>query len=115
MESDCIKLGDLPDVGRAYEMADIVVNPAPVGTGLKIKSIEALAFGKPLVATPHAATGLEMYEGEALFIGDTPQHFAQAVIRLLGDEDLRMRMGRNALVCARNYSVVNELKLAHIF
>ena len=40
----------------AYDKADVVVNPAVVGSGLKIKNIEALGRGKVLVITSHSGT-----------------------------------------------------------
>ncbi len=51
-------LGPISDLTQFYEKVDLVVSPIRVGTGLKIKTIEALAFQCPVLATPHAAAEL---------------------------------------------------------
>jgi hypothetical protein len=51
--------GVVGSVREFYESVDVIVNPMTGGTGLKIKSLEALSFGKPLVATHDAMTGID--------------------------------------------------------
>ncbi len=51
-------MGHLADLGEFYKVVDLVVNPVQFGTGLKIKNVEALAFGKPLVTTTSGAVGM---------------------------------------------------------
>lgn len=53
------KLGFVKDPASFYRDVDVVINPNVGGTGLKIKSIEAMAHGKPLVATRDAMIGIE--------------------------------------------------------
>ncbi len=53
------KLGFVDDARTFYAACDIIINPNIGGTGLKIKSIEALAFGKALVATSDAMAGID--------------------------------------------------------
>lgn len=50
-------LGPVDQVGDFYRLVDAVVNPVEYGTGLKIKSIEAIAFEKPLLSTPYGWSG----------------------------------------------------------
>jgi len=52
------KLGFVESVVSFYEDMDIILNPNLGGTGLKIKSVEALSYGKPLVATADAMVGI---------------------------------------------------------
>ncbi len=52
------KAGFVEDVREFYQGLDLVINPNIGGTGLKIKSIEAMAYGKPLVATGDAMVGI---------------------------------------------------------
>lgn len=56
------KLGFVESVTSFYEEMDVVLNPNLGGTGLKIKSVEALSFGKPLVATADAMVGIASAE-----------------------------------------------------
>ncbi len=54
-----VKLGRVPDLEPHYKQAAVVINPVPYGSGLKIKSVEAMAFGKCLVTTLAGVSGLE--------------------------------------------------------
>ena len=50
--------GYVPDLADEYAAARVVINPAVAGTGLKIKTLEALAYLRPLVAWPNGVDGL---------------------------------------------------------
>jgi hypothetical protein len=54
----CLR-GFTADLDAVYAEADVVINPCFAGSGLKIKNLEALAQGKPLVTTPLGAEGIE--------------------------------------------------------
>ncbi|MEM7783654.1 MAG: glycosyltransferase, partial [Planctomycetota bacterium] len=51
-------MGAIDKLSTFYSSVDVIVNPVGFGTGLKIKNVEALSFGKPLVTTPHGMIGL---------------------------------------------------------
>lgn len=85
----------------AYREAKVVINPVTLGTGLKLKSVEALAAGKALVTTSCGADGLDEGRGQAFLLEDDPEHFGLAVARLLGDDTLRSRLEWRALDFAR--------------
>ncbi|MFL6416569.1 MAG: glycosyltransferase [Bryobacteraceae bacterium] len=90
-------IGWISSLGEAYERCAVVINPTIAGTGLKIKSVEALAYGKPLVAWENAVEGLES-EGESPFIAcESPSAFADAVIGLLEDPGRAKALGQLAL------------------
>ena len=80
-------------------MASATVSLAPIrlGGGTRLKILEAMALGTPVVATPKGAEGLALRNGEHLLMGDTPEAFAAAVIRLLRDPVLRRQVALNAL------------------
>ncbi len=59
-------LGRVDDVQDAYGIMDLVVNPMIGGTGLKIKTVEALAFGKPVLSTKAGGAGLEAIHPDLL-------------------------------------------------
>lgn len=77
--------GLVEDLGAAYARAQLCINPVRIGSGLKIKTVEALAHGRPLVTTPHGARGLEADAGRAFVVADAPEDFAAAVTRLVND------------------------------
>lgn len=89
-------LGFVKSLETEYEQAAVVVNPCRVGTGLKIKTIEALAWGKAHVAWPSAADGLrELGDVPAVIVHDAVA-FARAIVAQLDDEERRAALQRNA-------------------
>lgn len=59
-------VGLVDEVADAYRRIDLVVNPMVGGTGLKIKTVEALAFGKPVLSTKAGGAGLERIHPDLL-------------------------------------------------
>ena len=63
------------------------VAPIRVGSGIKIKVLEAFILGKPVVATSVAAEGIDFFDGNPESVQDTAEGFAAEIARLFGDED----------------------------
>ncbi len=82
-------LGLVPALQDEYARAAICVVPLLVGTGIKIKLVEALGFGKAVVSTSIGVQGLEGWAAEAIEVADDAGAFAHAIVRLLKDEKLR--------------------------
>lgn len=101
-----IKLGVLDRVTEAYRRAAVVVNPVQYGTGLNIKSIEALAHGMPLVCTESGSRGLEDQAGKAFVAVATHDSaaMAKAVLDLIEDGRERQRLGAAAIEGARAWN-----------
>ena len=106
-----ILTGKVTDLTSCYRSAKVVINPVRFGTGLKIKTIEALAMGKPLVTTRAGAAGLEGWEGNAFLIGDTPPEFVKAVLAVWTSPELRTGLMARAtrLAVTRNDTVLMHL------
>jgi glycosyltransferase involved in cell wall biosynthesis len=97
-------LNFVEDLDVEYREAKVVVNPTPVGTGLKIKSVEALAWAKPHVAWPVAADGLnELALCVPISIAHNVSEFADALIRFLQDDALCATMADKAYHFMRKY------------
>ena len=94
-------IGYVRNLMDAYRDASVVINPVALGTGLKVKSVEALAYGKALVTTSCGAEGLEDGRQGAFMLEDDPERFGHAVARLLDDENARTGLARRALAFAR--------------
>jgi glycosyltransferase involved in cell wall biosynthesis len=62
-------LGEFENIKEAYMEGYVVICPIQSGTGIKVKLLEALSFGKPSVATPAAAEGLEKFAGQYFLVG----------------------------------------------
>jgi glycosyltransferase involved in cell wall biosynthesis len=69
-----------------------VVVPLRVGSGTRIKILEAFAYGVPVVSTTIGAEGLDVTPGEHLAIADTADGLAAACVRLLTDDAARTAM-----------------------
>jgi glycosyltransferase involved in cell wall biosynthesis len=76
--------GYLPDPASFYESVRLVVVPLLSGTGISIKTIEALQHGKPVVSTTVGARGVNRNRDDGLLeIADAPEDFAERVSSLL--------------------------------
>jgi glycosyltransferase involved in cell wall biosynthesis len=78
-------LGFVEDLHAAYASASCAVVPLLQGGGTPLKFIEALAHGLPVIATPRAAAGLDVRDGEHCLIAGDADAFAEALVRVLGD------------------------------
>jgi len=74
--------------------AAVYVCPLLEGGGTRIKILDALAMGKPVVSTSVGCEGLRVRQRENVLIGDSPQDFAGSVIEALNDPALRQTLGR---------------------
>jgi len=101
------KLGRVEDLQSVYADADVVINPMLFGTGLSIKSLEALGYARPLVTTSVGARGLSEAADRAFLIADTPEAFSAAVINVLTEGDLSLMLSRNASEFALQWNQQN--------
>ena len=87
---ECVS--DPADIRPCFQAAWVFVVPLLVGGGTRLKILEAMSMGVPVVSTSVGAEGLGAENGMHLLIADTPQEFADAVVRLLNDSALQSRM-----------------------
>lgn len=87
--------GFVPDIRPLLNRAYVAVCPITVGAGIQTKVLEAMAMGKPVVATSKACQALSAKDGEDLLIADEPKAFAEAVVRVLRDDKLALKLGQN--------------------
>ncbi len=85
--------GAVPDVTPHYESAALVVAPIRLGSGTRLKVLEALGHGKALVATSTAVEGLDLRPGVDFEQADDPAAFAAACALLLRAPETRHRLG----------------------
>lgn len=81
------------DIRDAYARADIFLAPIRIGGGTRLKILEAMAAGLPIVSTTVGAEGLDLKEGENILLADDPQGFAEKVDILLKNPALRGKLG----------------------
>jgi glycosyltransferase involved in cell wall biosynthesis len=106
------KLGAVENKKLLYKRASLVVNPMLFGTGIKIKNVESLGYGMPLITTPVGAEGLEERANIAFLVAQNAEDFAQKVIITLSDKELRSNLSQLAFQFAQeiNDKNVNNLK-----
>ncbi|MFZ0314794.1 MAG: glycosyltransferase, partial [Candidatus Korobacteraceae bacterium] len=104
--------GTVDDVRPFYQSALTSVVPLRVGGGTRLKVLEAMAAGTPVISTTLGAEGLAVMPGEDILIADTPEAMADAVVGLQDDS----RQGRQLAANARrlvqmkyDWSVVGEI------
>jgi glycosyltransferase involved in cell wall biosynthesis len=95
--------GSVPDTRPYFREAETVVVPLLRGGGTRLKILEAAACGKPVVTTSLGVEGLHFRPGDDLLVADNATEFAESVLSLSADEDLRRRLGRNARSVAVGY------------
>jgi glycosyltransferase involved in cell wall biosynthesis len=76
--------------------ASVLAVPLLSGGGVRVKILEAMASGVPIVSTTIGCEGLAARAGEHLLVADTPTGFAEACARLLADDALARRLAENA-------------------
>jgi glycosyltransferase involved in cell wall biosynthesis len=85
----------LDDIQSAIAQSWTSVVPLRVGSGTRIKILEAMALGTPVISTSKGAEGLEVTHRKDILLADTPEEFAQTVLKLLEDENLRTELARH--------------------
>lgn len=97
--ADVVLRGAVADLAGEYASARVVVNPSPAGTGLPVKTVEALCHGRPVVATPAGSGGL----GRGVVTVESAEAFAAAIGRLLGDVEEWARRAADAAAAAARF------------
>lgn len=93
--------GKLPSLSAAYAHCDVMINPIMHGGGLKIKSIEALAHGKPLISSPEGAAGIPFPEQNGILVVKTRTEFITAALSVIHSPEMRKKMADQALTAAK--------------
>jgi len=84
--------GSVPDVRPWAEDCGAFVVPLRAGSGMRVKILNALAMGLPVVSTTIGAEGIAITDNENILLADGPDAFAQTTIRLLRDGELAARI-----------------------
>jgi len=103
--NDIIVTGLVNDVRPYLNKALVAVVPLRIGSGTRLKILEAWAAGVPVVTTSVGCYGLEFVPNEHLIVADNPNEFAKAVIKLVKNQNLRIRLSRAGMkLVERKYS-----------
>ena len=80
--------GWVPDIDPFVQASRMLVVPMRAGSGMRVKILDAMARGLPVVSTSVGCEGIAVVPGEHLLVADTAEAFADAVLRVLADDDL---------------------------
>jgi glycosyltransferase involved in cell wall biosynthesis len=95
--------GRVPSVVEHLRESSAVIVPLRIGGGTRLKIYEAMATGRAVVSTTVGAEGLDVHHGRDIILADDAHSFAQAVIMLLRDAQLRQRYENAAAATAARY------------
>ena len=87
--------GYVDDIRRTVARSQVSLVPLRSGGGTRLKILEAMALGTPVVSTSKGAEGLDVENNVHLLIADQPDDFARQVVALLNDPQLRARLAAN--------------------
>ncbi len=85
--------GTVPEVYPFLAVSSVVIAPLQVGSGTRLKILEALAMNRAVVSTSIGCEGLAVEDGKHLIVADQPEQFALAVIKLLNNQAMRIALG----------------------
>lgn len=106
-------VGEVENSRAFLRSKTMMVVPLFSGSGIRVKILEAMAEGRPVISSTIGAEGINAVDGAHLLIADTPDAFARQIRRLLKDKDEARRMGMHARAFIRenydNRKLVSDL------
>jgi polysaccharide biosynthesis protein PslH len=94
-------MGEVADAAAFIQSKAIMVVPLFSGSGMRVKIIEGMAYGKAIVSTPIGAEGIQVTDNVNIMIADQPDEFIRKIELLLEDEPFSIQLGKMAETFAR--------------
>ncbi|MFN2538851.1 MAG: glycosyltransferase, partial [Mycobacteriales bacterium] len=110
-------IADVPEIGPYLRRARVAVVPLRIGSGTRLKALDAMAAGRPVVGTAIGLEGLNIRDGREAIVADDPESFANAVVALLRDDDLAQRLvaaGRAFVEENHDWARIGDVFAAHV-
>jgi len=104
-------VGEVEDVLPHLQAARVTVMPLRAGSGTRLKALEAMAAGVPIVSTRLGVAGLEVRDGEHVLLAESSAELADAAAAVLRDDDLAERLaaaGRKLVESRYDWSIVTQ-------
>lgn len=112
LNENVIFTGYIQDIRPVIKSSTACIVPLQVGGGTRLKILEALALGTPVITTSKGAEGLTLQPERDLLVADSPSDFARAVIRVLSEPELREQLrvnGRKAVEAYDSHIIAENL------
>ena len=110
-------LGFVEDIRQTMSEARVFVCPITDGGGTKLKVLDAMAFGLPIVAHPIAIEGIDLVDGESVLLAETPSDFVAAISKVLFDTQIAEGLATRARDLAQaeyGYASITKDLLAYL-
>jgi len=87
---------DVPSAPVFMQSHEILIVPLLSGGGMRLKIVEAMALGMPIVSTRIGAEGIAVRDGESILFAEIPEEFVEKIGMLLANPALKKRLGKEA-------------------
>ncbi len=112
LKSHPIRVGRVDNLGLFYRNVDCIINPMAGGTGLKIKTIEAMAYGRPVIGTKSAFEGIQT--DCPLHALDAPQACVEAMAEIAGNQEVLADLARRSVSVFMEYQATTQRKIGEL-
>ena len=86
--------GSVNDVRPYIAESEIFIVPLRIGGGTRLKILEAMAMGKPVISTSIGAEGLDVEDGRNILLADMPEDFNRHIIELFQNNEKRSKLAK---------------------
>lgn len=90
--------GYVDDINEYVEKCDVMVVPIFIGSGMRVKILEALGKCIPVISTAIGAEGIDVVEGQDILVANNEKEFFNCIIKVKGDNELYTELQRNGLI-----------------
>jgi len=108
--------GFVDDVRPYMDEAAVMIVPLRIGSGTRLKILDAMAMGKAIVSTSVGCEGLKVTHGENILIADKTEDFATQIVNVLKNEDIRLLLQINARCLSELYdwnTIMNKQEMIY--
>ncbi|MFZ3166124.1 MAG: glycosyltransferase family 4 protein [Candidatus Methanoperedens sp.] len=95
-QDNIIYCGYIEDILSILHKCTVFISPLRIGGGTRLKILEAMAAGIPVISTSIGAEGIDIEDGENIVIADSTEIFANKTLELLNDNKLQVKIAVNA-------------------
>jgi glycosyltransferase involved in cell wall biosynthesis len=95
--------GFVDDIRPYVDEAAVIVVPIRIGSGTRLKILDAMAMGKAIVSTSVGCEGIDPVDGENICVADTPEEFCDKICQLISNSVLRTKIATNATNFAKAF------------
>jgi len=113
-DKNVIVKGYVDCINPYYENCALSIVPLRAGGGTRLKILEAMALGRPVVSTSIGAEGLEVEDGKNIMIADNTEEFAEKVMMLLRNKDKYKKIVENARRLVEDWEKISK-KLNNVY